>query len=191
MREVPKVWAQYTYYDPTIVLSDLRRVREALSESDTPKRIRNLRTNRLKHHRESWDAAIFCKLLSLATGEKILFSRKEDEDFDSVFFWKNEHGQNFAPIQLKELVPRELNPEASLAKILDGIREKYCSSDLIVGIRLNQRTQLNFQSLDLSDLQIRELWMFGATSPDCSRWSLFGEFLCGSMQQHEFTLERA
>lgn len=191
MRMVPKAWTEYTYYDPTIVLPKLRIVRETFAASDTQKRIKNLRTNHLKRERESWDAAIFCKLLSLATGENILFSREEDEDFDSIFFWENEEGQNFAPIQLKELVPHELNPQASLSKILDGIRAKYCSPDLIVGIRLNQRTQLKLQSIDLSGLQLRELWMFGATSPDRSKWSLFGEFLSGNINQHEFDLEYA
>jgi|GEM_PF-1183411 len=188
MRTVPRAWTHYTYYDPCIVLPKLQLVREALSNSETPDHIKNLRTNRLKRERESWEAAIFCRLLSLAYGHDIFFCREEDEDFDSIFTWSSDEGQNYAPIQLKELVPTELNAQASLSDILDGIRAKYHAPELIVGVRLNQRTQFNPRALDVSGLEIGELWMFGVTAPDQSKWSLFGEFLSGNVEQHEFNL---
>jgi hypothetical protein len=188
MKRVPREWAEMEYFDPEVVLPRLRQVREQVADSDTSSRIRNLRTNRLKRERESWDAAIFCQLLSLTTGHKILFSRVESSDYDSIFFWNSGAAQNFAPVQLKELASHEQNPQASISDVVHSLAKYPDSKDLVVGVRLNRTCSVDLSTLDTSNLRIGELWMYGITGPAEAKWSLFGDFMTGNVQCHEFEL---
>jgi hypothetical protein len=187
-KRVPREWAKFEYFDPEIILPRLRVVREQLSVTDTALRIKSLRTNKLKRERESWDAAIFCHLLSLTLGEKILFSREEHSDYDTIFTWKDGVTQCFAPVQLKELVPRNTNPDANLQGVLNKLRKYSGNDDLIVGIKLNRRETIDLSYLDIKHLPVRELWMFAATTETQSHWSLFGELMSGKVYQHEYEL---
>lgn len=142
----------------------------------------------MSRDREIWDAAIFCHLISLATGQKIYFSREERSDYDSIFTWNDGVSQCFAPVQLKELVPAYTNANANLKEILHKLSKYSGRSDLIVGIKLNREETIDFSSLDTANLPIRELWMFGATRESQSHWSLFGEVMSGKIFQHEYEL---
>jgi hypothetical protein len=185
---VPRKWERFEYFDPVVILPQLREIRERISDTDTPTKIKNLRTNMLKKKRESWDAAVFCHLFSLATGQKIYFSREEDSDYDSIFTWNDGDSQCFAPVQLKELVPAHTNPNANLQDILNKLPIYSGNNDLIVGIKLNRRETIDFSLLDTTNLPIRELWMFGATTEDQSHWSLIGEVMSGKVYQYEYEL---
>jgi hypothetical protein len=187
-KRVPREWQRYKYFDPEVVLPRLRKLREEIANTDTSIKLKALRTNKLNRERESWDAAVFCHLLSLVFGQKILFSRVENSDYDSIFTWNDGLSQCFAPAQLKELVPAYTNPNADLQKILNSLSRYSGSDDLIVGIKLNRRTTVEFSSLDTNNLNIRELWMFGATTENQSHWSLFGEVLSGKVRQFEYEL---
>ncbi len=187
-KQVPREWFSYEYFDPKIVLPELRKIREEISETETPIKIKALRTNKLKRERESWDAAVLCHLLSLALKKDILFSREERSDYDSIFTWYEGEVQHFAPVQLKELVPAHTNPDANLQEIINSLSKYSGTDDLIVGIKLNRRETIEFSELDTSGLQIREIWMFGATTESQSHWSLFGEVLSGKVHQYEYEL---
>jgi hypothetical protein len=187
-KRVPNEWTKLEYFDPEIVLPKLRKIREHMSDTDTPEKIANLRTNTLKNYRESWDAAIFSQLLSLTIGQKILFSRYEDSDFDSIFTWNDNGTQCYAPIQLKELVPEYTNTTATLNDILIKLCKYSGHDDLIVGIKLNRRKAFDLTKISTENLPIYELWMFGATSEDQSHWRLFGEFMSGTAEQYEYEL---
>lgn len=188
-KRVPNEWTKLEYFDPEIVLPKLRKIREHISGTDTPEKIASLRTNTLKNERESWDAAIFSQLLSLTIGQKILFSRYEDSDFDSIFTWNDNGTQCYAPIQLKELVPEYTNTTATLDDILNKLCKYSGHDDLIVGIKLNRREAFDLTNISTENLPICELWMFGATSEDQNHWSLFGEFMSGAAQQYEYELQ--
>jgi len=185
---VPNEWTKLEYFDPKVVLPNLREIREQVSMTDTPEKIASLRTSVLKSERESWDAAIFSQLLSLTIGKKIFFSRYQDSDFDSIFTWDDNGTQCYAAIQLKELVPEHTNATATLNDILMKLNKYSGHNDLIVGIKLNRRESFDFMSLNIKNLQISELWMFGLTSESQNNWSLFGEFLSGEPRQYEYNL---
>lgn len=186
---VPREWERFEYFDPEIILPLLRDIREQISSNTvTSLKVKSLRTNKLKSERESWDAAVFCHLLSLTFGQKICFSREEHSDYDSIFTWNEGDTQCYAPVQLKELVPASTNPHANLQEILKKLQKYLGYNDLIVGIKLNRRERIDFSSLDPNNLPIRELWMFGATTESQSHWSLFGEFMSGNAYQYEYDL---
>ena len=175
MKSVPKLWSQYEYYDPKIVLPKLQRLRLMLSASDLPSKVKNLRTRNLQPERESWDTAVFCYLMGRSRSLDIRFSRIEDSDYDSIFTWATEDGKCFAPIQMKEFVPKETNPSANLEKLLDSLKKYGDSGELIVGIKLNREASIGFRCLSSKDLSVAEVWMFGATTADQRTWSLFEE----------------
>ena len=174
MRPVPRHWLKYQYYDPSRVLPRIHQTRMAVAESDLSTRVKSLRKNKLRGERENWDAAVFAFLLSHACGVKVLLSREEAQDYDNIFCWKDGEDNCFAPVQMKELVPAELNPTASLEQIFKGIRKYVDSSDLIVAIKLNRLTTIDFDSLKPPTLPIKGIWLFGATHPRELQWSLFG-----------------
>ena len=171
---VPRQWTKYKYHDPNVVIPKLHELRKLVSESDLPENVKNLRTHSLQPEREAWDAAIFCYLLSCALNLDIRFSRVEESDFDSVFTWLDNGIQKFAPVQMKELVPEYTNANATLENIIDKLRKYVDSSELVVGIKLNRQTSIDFNAVDVSELPVAEVWMFGATAEDQSKWSLFG-----------------
>jgi len=177
MKSAPREWTKYQYFDPDIVLPRLQNVRKMLSESDAPEKIKNLRTNGLRDHREHWDTAVFCKLMGLSTGRKILLSTEEESDFDAVFTWGENDSQSFAPVQMKELVPYESNPCATLQRIINGLKKYADSKNLVVAIKLNRTEQIVFDELDLSGVGVAEIWCFGATKQDESGWCLIGDLL--------------
>ena len=187
-KQVPREWTKFKYFDPEDILPKLRVIREKISSTDTPMKIRNLRTNMLSRERESWDTAVFCHLLSLAIGYKILFAREECSDHDCVFTWNDVTSQCYAPVQMKELVPQQTNPDANRQDILSKLSKYSGNDDLIVAVKLNRRERIDFASLITHNLPISELWMFGATTQDQCRWSLFGEVLSGAVHQYEFAL---
>ena len=190
MKKIPKEWATYEYHDPSVVLQKLHKLRVQLSASNTPANIRNLRTNKLKPEREAWDAAVFCYLMSKATGRKIYFSRVEAADYDSVFMWEDEISPCFAPVQMKELVPEYTNPRATLEGIIKSLKKYVDSPDLVVGIKLNRRSSFDFSKIDVGNIPVGEVWCFGSITSDESKWGLFGDLLT-KYQRHEYALPNA
>jgi len=175
VRRAPRHWAKFEYFDPYLVLPKLQALRVRVGESDLPDKTKALRTRNLQEEREYWDAVVLCYLLSEASGLKIFMCREQDSDFDTIFTWKTGDAQAFAPVQMKELVSEELNPKASLESIFDGLKKYSRSDDLVVGIKLNRNTRIDFDSLAVPDLPVAEVWLFGATSPYEGSWTLFGE----------------
>ena len=175
MRRAPRHWARYQYYDPYVVLPSLQKLRIEVGASDLPDNVKNLRTRSLQKEREYWDATVLCYLMSEASGLRISLCREQESDYDTIFAWQDEGSQCFAPVQLKELVPAELNPTASLEQVLVGLEKYADSSDLVVGVKLNRRIQINLDTLSVPELPVAEVWLFGATEESEQRWSLFGQ----------------
>ena len=183
----PREWATYDYYDPKVILPGLQKIRLDIQQSETPEKIRNLRTNTLKGEREAWDAALFCYLLSKTIGIDIFFSKVEASNYDGIFKWHDGSLLCYAPVQMKELVPVHLNPTASLDKIIQSIKKYGVSPSLIIGIKLNREMQINLASINCSQLSVGEVWCYGATASDETKWSLFGDFL-SEVNQYEHHL---
>src|SRR5437870_13468265 len=83
--------------------------------------VRRLRTPGLRKQRESRDAAIFTYLVGRALSVEMFFAREEAADYDFVVRWRANGQLHFCPVQLKELIPADLNPVATLDGLLRGL----------------------------------------------------------------------
>ncbi|WP_156969995.1 hypothetical protein [Arenimonas malthae] len=165
------------FNDPKPFLANLRRFEQSVAVSDTPDRIKNLRTNGLKSWREARDAALFCYGMSQRIGQTVYFAPAESQDYDFVASWIVGHEQHLTPVQLKEVVPKHLNPNASLEGVLASLAKYVDSSELTVAVKLNQQGRFQPGELVPPQLNISALWVFAATTPDQSEWTLWGNFL--------------
>ncbi len=165
-----------TFHDPTKYLMQLRRLETEIALSNAEPKIKALRTNPLKETREQRQAALFCHGMGERLGHKVYFATQEDQDYDFIASWIIDEVRHFAAVQLKEVVPAETNPRASMENILAGLK-KYTDSDgLTVAIHLNQAGRFEPDLLQLLDLTVGSLWVFGSVTPDQSSWNLWGNF---------------
>ena len=172
-KKAPREWNKLNYVDPDIYVAEQQKLRSQVALTNAPDKIRNLRTRKLAPLREAWDAGIFCYLLRRMTGQEIYFAAVEDQDYDAVFTWNAEGVQNFAPVQMKEVVPEELNSKQQVKDVVSSLRKYVTSDDLVVGIKVNRNVRIEAKDLEIENLPVAEVWLFGATEPDEKRWSIF------------------
>lgn len=163
------------YRDPVEVLRNLRRV-EVQLPSDVRKQVRHLRTNELKRVREAREAALFCCGMSCRIGEPVYFDPTEAADHDFVAMWTSGGIQHLVPVQIKELVPEELNAVVSVDDLVAGLM-KYRSDHLTVAVHLNRAGTFEPSALRIPTLHIAALWFFWGAAPDQSKWCIFGDAL--------------
>lgn len=175
--------ANLGYLDPDTVLKRLRSIELDLIASHTEDRIRRLRTNGLKPPREMRLAALFCLGMTALSGSKIWFADVEDQDYDFVAMWRAGEVANYCPVQLKEIVPHDLNPDASIHDVFESLRRYSDPSELVVAVSLSQKVRFDPATLDIpEDLNLGQLWVFGTLTPDHSKWALWGDFTKGPVQ---------
>jgi hypothetical protein len=169
---------QREYQDPTVFLRKLREVeRETFAQIADPQ-IRRLRARSLREWRETRVAALFCHGYSERTGQKILLSKGEFDDADSVASWRVGDEVHFAPIQVKEVAPNDLNAEANLQDVIDSLGRYSDSQDLTVLIHLNREARFKPSAVVIPEgTRIAALWVLACVSPDQSRWALWGSYL--------------
>jgi hypothetical protein len=149
-----------TYHDPRHVLVELRKIEKSLARSDLPPAVRQLRTNELKQLRELRQACLFCYGWSQINKQEIHVAHAEANDHDAVAMWEADNTQNFTPIQIKEVVPRHLNPAASVQEVVNGLQKYVDSAELTVVIHLNKTSPFSPTDLVIPPLKIAALWMF-------------------------------
>lgn len=169
---------QRDYRDSTDVLKRLRVVElESLSQINDPQ-IRRLRSRSLREWREARVAALFCHGYSERMGQKIYLSKGEFEDADCVAHWNIEDELHFAPIQIKEVAPNDLNSDANLQDVLESLTKYSGAKDLTVLIHLNRQVRFKPDELLVPNgLRLAALWVLGCINPDQSRWALWGNYL--------------
>ena len=113
------------------------------------------------------------------------FAISEDVDYDCVIRWLHNDVANYAPVQLKEFVPDDLNPTASIDDELSKLSKYATSPDLVVALFFNRALRINLSGIKIPALPIGELWLFGNKSPDQSTWLLYGDML-SKPALHEF-----
>jgi hypothetical protein len=169
----PREWQTYPYYNPNHTLKWWNTLERSVSQYNAPPKVKTLRTQGLKKKREEWDAAIFCYLFNQATGLNAGYSTIEDSDFDSILRWEQDDGVYYAPVQLKELVPAETNPHASIEALLKKCKEKYVTSEsLILAIKINRQTQYSPEAFKNHGINVWSIWVFGSICPNRSKWLL-------------------
>jgi len=171
-------WKKLKYHDPEKVLIEFRKVEYYISNKNIDEKLRTLRTNKLKHHREGREAAIFCHGLSKSViNTKVRFALYESADYDFIARWVDGDTLVYTPVQLKEIVPKGINPAACLNDEINKLTKYKDSKCLVVAIHLNQTGRFNFEELYIPKLEIAELWIYGALKQDQSEWFLYGNAL--------------
>ncbi|MGT2505600.1 hypothetical protein [Cupriavidus basilensis] len=107
----------------------------------------------------------------------LAFDLEREQDYDFVASWLEGDTLHLAPVQIKEVVPANLNPKASVQATDDALTKYVDSEDLVVAIHLNRQTTFDPAQLVVPDLNIAELWIFGALAPDQSIWGLWGNLM--------------
>jgi len=169
-------WRSLVYHDPAHVLREFRRIELSLPPGIDPI-VARLRTPGLKPDREGRDAALFTYAMCRASAKDIRFARAEDEDYDFVTCWQEAATSHYTPVQLKELVPEDLNPRASLPALFEAVAAKYAApTTTVLAVRLNRTAKLSDLLLvEMPPLGFAEVWYFCSVSADAQRWALFGD----------------
>ncbi|WP_163836706.1 hypothetical protein [Spartinivicinus ruber] len=165
------------YKDPKGFLIRLREFESYLAISNTPVNIKTLRTNKLKQWRELREAAIFCYGMNVKLNKTIHCATSESQDYDFVAKIVEGTKYTLCPVQLKEVVPTDINPSATIEKVINNLDKYVDSQNLTVAIHLNQVGSFDFDSLIIPKLNIASLWVFGSISSDQSKWGIWGDFI--------------
>jgi hypothetical protein len=165
------------FRDPKPFLINLKNLEPQIAASGLDSRVKQLRTNKLKEWRETREAALFCYGMGQRIGQTVYLARGESQDFDFIASWVVGDEQHLAPVQLKEVVPKGLNPNASLQQMINSLTKYADSSDLTVAIHLNRIGRFDLCSVNVPPLGIAALWIFASITPDGSEWGLWGNFL--------------
>ncbi|TAJ20231.1 MAG: hypothetical protein EPO60_05685, partial [Rugosibacter sp.] len=110
------------FRDPRQFLVELGELECRLAASVLDPKIKGLRTNKLKEWREARDAALFCYGMGQRIGQTVFLARGESQDYDFIAAWVVGDVQYFVPVQLKEVVPSDLNGTTSLKEIIDSLK---------------------------------------------------------------------
>jgi hypothetical protein len=108
----------------------------------------------------------------------VSFAPIEAADHDFIVRFDHKGTTHFVPVQLKELVPEDLNPEASLDQLIKKLSTRPVQTDTVLAIRLNRRTREDLTPKRFAEIPFKEVWLFWAASPDAIQWRLFGDLKC-------------
>lgn len=176
-----RAWLRYaqtlTYCDPRSYLVRLRELEIEIAQSDLPERVKHLRTNELKTMRETREAAIFCHGMGQRIGQTVYFSSNESQDYDFIASWSFNGNRHFVPVQLKEVVPVNVNASATFSDVVASLGKYVDSKNLIVAVHLNQQIHFDPSSFVVPQLRIAALWVFASIAPDQSVWGLWGNLI--------------
>jgi hypothetical protein len=174
-------WSALKYYDPATILRSLREIEIKIANPDIvdiDERVRVLRTNMLKPHREGREAALLCHGIGSAVlNTTVYFARSEKSDYDFISMWITGNTQHYSPVQIKEFVPLEINPYLGMNTLISSLQKYSDSRDLTVGIHMNRQGTIDISQIFIPRLNIRELWLFGSLTLNQSKWFLVGDLL--------------
>lgn len=171
-------WSKLRYFDPATILRSLRQVEIEIADKNIDDRVRTLRNNLLKPHREGREAALVCHGIGSAVLKTtVFFARSEKSDYDFISMWIVDDTQHYSPVQIKELVPQEVNNNIDLNKLISSLQKYKNSNDLTVAIHMNRKSTIDMSKIIIPHLDIRELWLFGALTLNQSKWFLVGDLL--------------
>jgi hypothetical protein len=172
-----RAWSKLEFFDPGRTLRDLRAIELEIADKAMDPKVRALRTRKLRKYNEWRQAALFCHGMGGVLGTKLFFAPGEAESHDYVVMHARGDTKIFTPLQLKELVPVDVNAQVTLEGIIADLAKYAGSTDTVVAIYLNRRTSTDLTKLVVPSLNIGELWLFWAASPDLARWQLYGDLL--------------
>ena len=163
-------WSTLSYLDPEKLLSGLQAIELEFPLSELPYEVSSLRKRNLRKFGEARQCALFCFLMSKVKGFKVEFAHTEKCDYDCIARYMESGTYNYVPIQMKEYVPENVNLKSDLESILASLTKYKNSSNLVVAIYLNRNFKLDLSELELPKLNLAEIWIFGSSAPDQSKW---------------------
>jgi hypothetical protein len=184
-------WQSLEWRNPRADLVRLGLAAAELERRGMPFTHDDLRQRELKAHLERKQAALFAHFVSDAIlKEPIAYAMIEDEDYDCVLWWK-EGGikggkSHYSRVQLKEVVPPDINPNATIESELGKLAKYPTSNQTIVAVHVNQEGHLDWSAIAKPVTAVAEIWLYAALAPDQSRWFLYGDLL-NSPQGFEVT----
>ena len=173
-----RAWLNDIAKHPRINPTDVLKQFGPLTGGASPK-VQGLHARALpKRKREIVEASLFCYGLSCRMERPVWVVDDENADYDFVAVQGINGDNQFSPVQLKEVVPKYRNKEASVQSIIDRLARYPVSAGLTVAIRANQQTMLDLDRITIPPaLSIAALWIYGAASQDGSRWVLSGNLI--------------
>ena len=170
-------WGKLKYHEPEEILLGLREIEQTYPLESLPYKEASLRTRNLRQYGESRQCALFCYGIGKALGLEVVYTQIEKSDYDFIAAFPKGDELNYVPIQMKEFVPEDLNPIASLEVELSKLKKYTDSSDLCVAVHLNRTATIDFNNLKIPKLDVKELWFFGAKRADQKEWWLLGNMM--------------
>ena len=172
-------WESLSFRDAKTDLINLGKLQARVAQSTgISPQVADLRTRELRHYLQWRQAALFCYLVQAMSGKPSMgYAVVEDEDYDALACWIDGDTKHYAPIQLKEVVPETTNPAASLEVELSKLAKYPTSTETVVAVHVNRAGRIEFSSLRPPKANVREVWLFGALSPDQKSWFLFGDLM--------------
>jgi len=175
-RDQLRHWGTLTYHDPARILRELRALEHELASIEDEK-VRRLRTPTLKKYREWRDAALFTYGMSVAQERPMGYATEESDDYDFVVAWIQDDQQHFCPVQIKELVPADLNPRATLQDLIVNLPNYSPGTDTVLAVKLNRRGKMDLRAITMPVIPFKQLWFFWTASPHGNRWNIYGDAL--------------
>lgn len=175
-----KQWRKLSYHDPADHLRELRRLELRLPGT----RLR--RPHAMKPHLERRQAALFAYGLGRRLQTRVAFAAASAEnlDYDFVIAFRLGDEGHYWPLQVKELVPDDINPNASLDGLLAGLAKYSHAPRLCVAVYVNRR--VGPSPITISSLKVGSLWMVGGRDESGTKWTLQGDFLQPNCQATDF-----
>lgn len=171
-------WDRLEYHDSRKVLVKLAKLGNIVAKSNLPTDIKTLRTKSQRKFLEGRQAALCCYGIGKTVLKtKVYHALVEKSDYDSVALWGKDDTMNFAPIQLKEVVPKSRNPKTSINEELKKLSKYSNSEDLIIAVHVNRAGRIKISDIRVPKLNVAELWLYGGLTSDQSRWFLIGNLL--------------
>lgn len=172
-------WRALSWRDPKSDLISLGKIQSQLARSTgVSPTVMDLRTRKLRKYLEWRQAALFAYFVSAAiTKEPIAYVLEEDEDYDAVICRKDGNKTLCTPVQLQEIVPKSLDPQAELNAELLKLEKYPTSSDTVVAVHLNQSNRLEYSAIAAPKTSCKEICIYGALSANQYHWLLFGDIL--------------
>lgn len=166
------------YYDPEKILRSLRQIELDPQLLRLDQEVRELRKREYRKHLEGRQAALFCYAIGKLLNISIEFAYQEISDFDCIAKWADHDEVKYAPIQLKEahhiVSVSQINCEiAKLVKYPD-------SKNTVVAMWVNGSFHGDLSQIEVPQLNLGELWLYGSLSPFQDKWFLFGDLLISS-----------
>ncbi|BAV95934.1 MULTISPECIES: hypothetical protein [Bacteria] len=165
------------YRDARVALIELRKLEIQIAQLDhLSEKVRTLRTTDLKKVREYRQAAIFCYGMSLDLERNVRFCPTDRSDHDFIATWQADDTHHFVPVQLKELVPEELNKTLTLERLVDSLSKYKASPDLTVAIFLNREGRFDPSAFQIpSTVDVAGVWLVSNIGTD--KWRIIGDFI--------------